>query len=82
MSRIQALYQLILERAIRETVDHFYPELADRNEPRAWAEQGASDIWQRAGVRVREILNTHHPDYLAPGIDEKIRDNFNILLDC
>ena len=62
--------------------DHFYPELADRNEPRAWAEQGASDIWQRAGVRVREILDTHQPDYLAPGIDKKIRDNFNILLDC
>jgi trimethylamine--corrinoid protein Co-methyltransferase len=62
--------------------DHFYPELADRNEPRAWAEQGASDIWQRAGVRVREILDTHQPDYLAPGIDNKIRDNFNILLDC
>ena len=28
------------------------------------------------------ILNTHQPDYLAPDIDKKIRDNFNILLDC
>src|SRR5690606_7986364 len=24
--------------------DHFYPKLADRNDPRTWAEQGATDI--------------------------------------
>lgn len=60
--------------------DHFYPALADRNEPRTWADAGAKDIWQRAHDKAVEILDTHHPDYLHPAVDRKIRNAFNILL--
>ena len=60
--------------------DHFYPALADRNEPRTWAQEGARDIFQRAHTKVNGIFDTHHPDYLDDATDRKIRDHFNILL--
>ena len=60
--------------------DHFYPTLADRTPPVTWEEQGATDIWERANRRVREILSSHFPEYLDPAIDRKIRERFNILL--
>lgn len=60
--------------------DHFYPRLADRTDPRTWAELGARDMWTRAGERARQILATHHPEYLDPAVDRRIRDRFNILL--
>ena len=60
--------------------DHFYPALADRKEPRTWAEEGATDIWQRAHDVAVSTLAQHHPDYLDPAVDRRIRDRFNILL--
>jgi trimethylamine--corrinoid protein Co-methyltransferase len=60
--------------------DHFYPDLADRNEPRTWAEEGAKDIWQRAHDKALEILNVHRPKFVDAAIDQKIRDSFHILL--
>ena len=60
--------------------DHFYPRLADREEPRTWIEQGATDIWQRARSRAREVLQSHHPRYLDPETDKRIRERFKILL--
>ncbi|SLN74517.1 trimethylamine methyltransferase family protein [Roseisalinus antarcticus] len=35
--------------------DYFYPSLADRIEPRSWAENGAKDSWAVASERVRSI---------------------------
>ncbi|MCY3767991.1 MAG: trimethylamine methyltransferase family protein [Gammaproteobacteria bacterium] len=60
--------------------EHFYPKLADRDDPRTWEEKGAKDMWQRAHVRAREILSTHHPQYLDPQVDSRIRDRYKILL--
>lgn len=60
--------------------EHFYPKLADRSDPRTWAEEGAKDIWERAHDKAVDILHTHHPDYLDADVDRRIRDNFNILL--
>ncbi len=60
--------------------DHFYPNLADRSEPRTWAQQGAQDMWQRAQHKAREILHTHSPKYIDAAADRKIRRTFNILL--
>lgn len=60
--------------------DHFYPKLADRQDPRSWAEQGATDLWQRARLRAREVLDQHHPDYLSPDVDRRIRERFTIHL--
>lgn len=59
--------------------DYFYPSLADRLEPRTWAEAGAQDAWTRAKARAREILATHHPSYLSANQDQAIRDAFKIL---
>lgn len=59
--------------------DYFYPSLADRDEPRTWAQNGAQDAWSRARTRAGEILASHHPAYLSPEQDRAIRDRFNIL---
>lgn len=62
--------------------DYFWPsELSDRDQPAVWAEQGTSDMWQRANTKVRQILKDHKPDYLSNEHDQKIRNNYSILLD-
>nr|CAA6801349.1 MAG: Trimethylamine methyltransferase [uncultured Thiotrichaceae bacterium] len=61
--------------------DYFWPsKLSDREQPDAWAEQGATDMMQRANARAREILAEHQPEYLSAEADRKIRERFNILL--
>ncbi|MEX0307880.1 MAG: trimethylamine methyltransferase family protein, partial [Ruegeria sp.] len=60
--------------------DYFYPTLADRAEPRTWAENGAQDAWGRARARADEILRDHKPSYLTPEQEEAIRSRFNILI--
>ncbi|MGB0440904.1 MAG: trimethylamine methyltransferase family protein, partial [Paracoccaceae bacterium] len=53
--------------------DYLYPKLADRDDPRTWAMAGARDSWARAGDRARDILNTHHPQYLTADQEAQIR---------
>ena len=60
--------------------DYYYPALSDRIEPATWAEQGSSDIWQKANTNVRDILKNHHPVYIDSKTDDKIRSQFKILL--
>lgn len=61
--------------------DYFWPSaLSDRQQPAAWEEDGAKDMWQRANDRVRTILSEHQPDYIDADADAKIRRNYNILL--
>lgn len=60
--------------------DYFYPRLADRDDPRTWAEKGAADLWQTAKARARSVLGTHYPGYLEPAADARIRTRFNVLL--
>ncbi len=59
--------------------DYFYPSLADREEPRTWAQKGAKDAQTVARERVHKILDTHNPEYLSPDQDKAIRARFNIL---
>ncbi|WP_085309325.1 trimethylamine methyltransferase family protein [Planktotalea arctica] len=59
--------------------DHHYPKMADREQPRTWEEDGAKDAWARAKTRAREVLETHHPDYLSADQDARIRAKFKIL---
>jgi len=59
--------------------DYFYPALANREEPRTWARNGAKDAWSLANARAREILEMHRPEYLTPEQDRGIRRRFNIL---
>ena len=59
--------------------DYFYPSLADREEPRSWAEAGATDAWARARGRAQEILRDHRPVYLSADQDRAIRSKFRII---
>jgi len=61
--------------------DYFYPALADREQPRTWAEQGAQTAWQRAKVAAKDVLDAHKPDYLGAKARSEIASRFNILLD-
>lgn len=61
--------------------DYFYPSLADRDEPRTWAANGAQDAWSKARDRARQILEGHNPTCLSPDQEEQIRARFKILLD-
>ena len=60
--------------------DYVYPALADRNEPRTWAEQGALELSTRAEAKAAGILARHHPAYLEPAADRAIRERFPIRL--
>ncbi|NQZ72943.1 MAG: trimethylamine methyltransferase family protein, partial [Dinoroseobacter sp.] len=59
--------------------DHFYPPLADREEPRTWAEAGSREAWDRAKEKAQNILAEHTPEYLTRAQDREIRDRFKIL---
>jgi len=61
--------------------DYFWPStLTDRDQPPVWAEQGSKDMWQRASVRAKEILDSHNPQYISDDADKTIRNKYNILL--
>ncbi|PPR75233.1 MAG: hypothetical protein CFH05_00764 [Alphaproteobacteria bacterium MarineAlpha3_Bin4] len=60
--------------------DYVYPDVGDRTSPKEWVERGSTDIVQRAKEKVAEILANHHPQYIDPTIDAKIRDTFDIKL--
>jgi trimethylamine--corrinoid protein Co-methyltransferase len=59
--------------------DYFYPLVGDRTNPKEWAEQGRTDIVERAGLKVRSILAGHFPSHLA-AVDPLIRERFPIRL--
>ncbi|WP_170607453.1 trimethylamine methyltransferase family protein [Ruegeria arenilitoris] len=59
--------------------DYFYPSIADRSEPRVWADSGAPDTWAAANNRAREILKEYHPNYLDAQQEDAIRARFNII---
>jgi trimethylamine--corrinoid protein Co-methyltransferase len=60
--------------------EYEYPELADRLSPNQWQETGSPDIRTQAGERVKQILSSHYPSYIAPEVDAKIRERFKIEL--
>ncbi|MEM6891843.1 MAG: trimethylamine methyltransferase family protein [Pseudomonadota bacterium] len=60
--------------------DYFYPTLADRDEPRTWAQNGAENAWTRARAQAKGILAEHHPTYLSAAQEARIRERFNILI--
>lgn len=60
--------------------DYFYPTLANRDEPRIWAESGAPDLWNKAREQAKATLASHYPQYLSEEADRTIRERFKILL--
>jgi len=61
--------------------DYFYPKLADRDAPITWAEKGQPEAWGKAREKARNILANHHPQYVDPEIEARLRGEFNILLE-
>jgi trimethylamine--corrinoid protein Co-methyltransferase len=59
--------------------DYHYPKIADREQPRTWAEAGATSAWERANTAARLVLDTHPPSYLTDEQDAEIRARFNII---
>ena len=59
--------------------DYYYPELADRAAPGVWADTGGLDASARARGKARDLLDTHHPDYLTSGQQAKIRGELPII---
>lgn len=62
--------------------DYFYPKIADRDAPVTWTEKGRLDAWERARKAARTVLEDHHPQYLSPEAEARIRGEFNILLEA
>lgn len=60
--------------------EFIYPRHADRASPDDWKENGASDIWQRARARAKDILSSHYPEQISRDADELIRAGFPIQL--
>ncbi len=59
--------------------DYFYPDLADRDAPITWEENGAQDAWARANEKAKDILNSETEVYLSSAQDAEIRAKFNII---
>ena len=60
--------------------DYYYPQLADRNTPLQWHEQGAPDLLAIARERTRAILDQPDPDHLDAETERAIRQRFPIRL--
>ena len=59
--------------------DYYYPDLANRDEPRTWAENGTPDAWTTARLKAKEILSNHNPTYIDAAADKEIRRKFKII---
>ncbi len=60
--------------------DYFYPALANRSDPRTWAEEGAQAFHAIVRERAQSVLATHFPNYLSEAADREIRNRFDIRL--
>ena len=58
----------------------FMPELADRKLREQWQQEGASTIHQRAMNKALEILSTSNSSAFDPGVDQRIRAEFEDLV--
>lgn len=59
--------------------DYYYPEHANRDNPRTWQELGCADLWQVANAKAKQILAEHNPDYISEAADKTIRDRYHII---
>ena len=60
--------------------DYVYPTIADRLNPKEWAEIGAPDTIKKAFDWTREILATHYPDHVPRDVLERIRARWQVAL--
>ncbi len=60
--------------------EYLYPEVGDRSSVGDWEENGSPTVYDRAHDRVKEILSSHYPVYIEPGVDAAIRERFPIQI--
>ena len=60
--------------------EYLYPEIADRQTPGAWVDDGCKTLYERAHEKVGEMLADYYPTYIDPEADKRIRDQFPIRL--
>jgi trimethylamine--corrinoid protein Co-methyltransferase len=60
--------------------EYIYPAVGDRTSPKEWAEQGRTDIVDKAIKKVREILGSHFPAHVPEAVDAAIRRELPIRL--
>ncbi len=61
--------------------EYLYPEVADRMTPGAWEEAGHHTLYEKANIRVREMMTDYYPEYIDPEADARIRKDFPIRLE-
>ena len=64
---------LSLDATMRHMRDTSQPDLIDRRVREDWEARGSTDMYQRAQVRVREILASHRPEPLPDDVLKQIR---------
>lgn len=64
----------------RMETDYFYPPIGDRNSPTDWEDAGGKDIRERAKEQTRNVMLSHFPSHISEELDQKLRENFKILL--
>jgi len=65
----------------RMQTEYLYPEVADRLTPGAWEEMGRHTLYEKANLRVREMMADYYPEYIDPKADARIRTHFPIRLE-
>lgn len=59
---------------------YLYPEIADRCSISEWQDAGARDARDVARDKVCSNLAYHYPSHIPEEVDQKLRENFNIIL--
>ncbi len=63
---------LAQEHTLKHMRDHSRPELIDRSGIEMWRASGATDSYQRALDKTREILQTHQPEPLPEKVQAEM----------
>jgi trimethylamine--corrinoid protein Co-methyltransferase len=61
--------------------EYLYPEVGDRRTANDWQDSGGETVYELAHARVKRLLSGHHPEYIEPSADGRIREQFPIKLD-
>ena len=64
---------LAQEHTLKHMRSHSRPELIDRSDMETWQASGATDSYQRAVDKTRDILQNHKPDPLPEEVQAEIR---------
>ncbi len=64
---------LSMDATLAHMREQSQPRLIDRRVREEWEERGSTDMYQRALVRAREILESHEPEPLPDDVRRRVR---------